>query len=209
VTPADGPTVPWDDPDPGRPLPFWPALRDDMAHHLSPERRRSMSRWGRARAALAVAARSSGFRVAALYRLAHALRPRAGPAGRALSGLLSWAIRHAYGCSIAPGARLHGGLQLPHPQGLVIGDGAVVGPRAWIYQNVTIGGAPGKAGLPRVGSDARIYCGAVLTGPIRVGDYVQVGANAVVHRDVPDRTVVRAAPVQLTPLAPGPDEGPR
>ena len=75
-----------------------------------------------------------------------------------------------------------------------------VGPRAWIFQNATIGGVPGRPGMPSVGSDARIYCGAVLVGPIRVGDNVMVGANAVVSRDVPDRTAVRAAAVELSPL---------
>ena len=93
-----------------------------------------------------------------------------------------------------------GGLIFPHPQGIVIGGGTVVGPRAWIYQNATIGGAPGKPGLPHVGADARIYAGAVLTGPILVGDNVLIGANAVVHRDVPSRTAVRSAAVESGPL---------
>jgi serine O-acetyltransferase len=135
-----------------------------------------------------------------LHRLAHTLTHRAGIVGRAAAGLLFWAIRHGYGCSIASTARLHGGVVLPHPQGIVIGPGAVVGPGAWIFQNVTIGGAPGKVGLPRVGADARIYCGAVLTGPIAVGDNVMVGANAVVARDVPGRTLVRCAAAEVLPL---------
>ena len=44
---------------------------------------------------------------------------------------------------------------LPHPQGIVIGAGVVVGPRAWIFQNVTIGGGPGKIGVPVIGADGR------------------------------------------------------
>ena len=51
--------------------------------------------------------------------------------------------------------RLHGGLILPHPQGIVVGPGVVLGPRAWIFQNVTIGGRTGKVGTARVGADAR------------------------------------------------------
>jgi serine O-acetyltransferase len=154
-----------------------------------------------------VALGSAGFRAAMLYRLAHALRPRLGPIGRSASALLFWALRHGYGCAIAPTARLHGGLILPHPQGIVVGDGVVVGPRAWIFQNVTLGGAPGKVGLPRIGSDARIYAGAVVAGPVTLGDHVVVGANAVVHRDVPARTIVRAAPAEYAPMPARPRDG--
>ncbi len=76
----------------------------------------------------------------------------------------------------------------------------VVGPRGWVFQNVTLGGAPGKVGMPRVGADARIYAGAVLTGPITLGDEVVVGANAAVHRDVPARTLVRCPSPEIRPL---------
>ena len=61
-----------------------------------------------------IVVRSSGFHVVAGYRLAHTLRHRAGLPGRAVAGLLFWWNRHVYGCSIAPTARLHGGLMLPY-----------------------------------------------------------------------------------------------
>lgn len=213
ATGAPGPDVvpgppagPWADPDPSRPLPLWRSLRDDVVAHVPPELYPgSRARW--ILVGLGVALRSSGFRAVASYRLAHALRGRLGPPGRLASALLFWLMRHFYGCSIASTARLHGGLILPHPQGIVVGPGAVVGPRAWIYQNVTIGGAPGKAGLPSVGSDSRIYAGAVLAGPIAVGDQAVVGANAVVVRDVPPGSIVRAAPVEILPRPPRADGG--
>jgi serine O-acetyltransferase len=89
---------------------------------------------------------------------------------------------------------------LPRPQGIVIGAGVVVGSKARIFQNVTIGGAPGKVGVPAIGADARIYSGAVVAGPIKVGDSVVIGANAVVQRDVPERTVVRCPRADFAPL---------
>lgn len=148
----------------------------------------------------AVALRSSGFHLMISYRMAHTLAQSAGPLGRALAWVLHWWNRHFYVCSIAPTARLHGGVILPHPQGIVIGAGAVVGPRAWIFQNVTIGGAPGKVGVPVIGADVRIYSGAVLAGPIKVGSHVMIGANAVVQRDVPERTLVRCLLADFAPL---------
>lgn len=193
------PAPDWFDPDPDRPIPFIAALRDDLSAHIPPEEQggRRASRLIRR---LMIAATSSGFHLTITYRLSHLFRGRWGVVGRAIALGFFWLGRHVYGCSIAPTARLHGGLILPHPQGLVIGAGALVGPRGWIFQNVTIGGAPDKSGLPRVGADARIYAGAVLTGPIVIGDNVMIGANAVIHRDLPSRTMARAPGVEITPL---------
>jgi serine O-acetyltransferase len=191
----------WVDPDPARPVPFWSSLRADVIAHI-PIPMRNRSRVGWAGMTAWVALGSAGFHAVLLYRVAHAMRFHLGPVGRVAAACIFWAIRHAYGCSIAPTARLHGGLILPHPQGIVIGAGAVVGPRAWIYQNVTLGGTPGKEGLPKVGADARLYAGAVLAGPIVVGDNVVVGANAVVVDDVPARHLVRCAAAEVVPLPP-------
>jgi|GEM_PF-584850 len=191
----------WSETEPGRPLPFWLGLRDDLVAHVSPDQRRGGWR-GWTREGVGVVVCSAGFHLMVLHRLSHVLVHRAGVVGRVAAAILFWWIRHFYGCSMAPTARLHGGVILPHPQGIVIGADAQVGPRAWIFQNVTIGGAPGKVGMPRVGIDARIYAGAVLTGPIHVGDLVMIGANAVVHRDVPARTLVRTASVECVPLPP-------
>ena len=109
-------------------------------------------------------------------------------------------IEHEGARAIAPGAVISGGVILPHPQGIVVGHGAVIGARTWIFQNVTIGGAPGKAGSPRVGADVRIFAGAVIAGPISVGNNVIIGANVVVARDVHDRSLVRPADPIVVPL---------
>lgn len=197
--PSPGGPSAWSDPDPGRPLPFRAALRDDIEARV-PMDRRSESRGRRAATALGIVVRSSAFHATLLYRAAHALRHRLGLPDRALAGLLFWWGRHRYSCAIASTARLHGGLILPHLQGIVIGPGVTVVPCAWIFRNVTPGGAPGRDGMPQVGADARIYAGAVLTGPIRLGDAVMVGANAVVHRDVPGLTLIRCVSAEFSPL---------
>ena len=189
----------WSEPDATGPIPFWASVRADILAHVPPAKR-AMSRPAWAAVALKIYARSSGFHVTFLYRISHASHHHFYWPGRAIAGLIFWFVRHFYGCSIASTARLYGGLILPHPQGLVIGPGSVIGPRAWVFQNVTLGGTPNRAGLPRAGQDVRIYAGAVLVGPIRVGDNVMVGANAVVTRDVPHRSVVRPPATEITPL---------
>lgn len=139
-----------------------------------------------------IAVCSTGFRCGLLYRVAHLGRFRMGFIGRIVAAILCWLIRHGYGCTLSPKARIEGGLILPHPHGIVIGPDVAIGPRAWVFHNVTIGGAPGKTGRPTIGRDARIYPGAVISGPIQLGDDVVIGANVVITRDVADGAVVRA-----------------
>ena len=187
----------WSDPAPDRPIPFLSALADLRAH--IPVDRLGGS-WPRLRTAEASDHRAvvGVSRHASLSFGTYTSWPvrAAWPPRRGNPFLVDAAFLHL---AIASTARLHGGLILPHPQGIVVGDGVVVGPRAWIFQNVTLGGAPGKTGLPQVGADARIFTGAVLTGPIVVGDNVVIGANTVVHRDVPSHSIVRPAAVELVP----------
>ena len=178
---------------------FSSAMLADVLAHL-PEGRRPSVAFGRARAAVVVLLRSPGFRMTLLYRVSYLLRNRLGPIGRVPSAILYWIIRHHYGCSIAPTAKLHGGLIFPHPQGIVIGPDALVGPRAWIFQNVTIGGSPNREGLPTIGADARIFPGAVVVGPIQVGRNVAIGANSVVTKNVPAASRVRPASVEVMPI---------
>ncbi|BDC50568.1 hypothetical protein F183_A28840 [Bryobacterales bacterium F-183] len=169
--------------------PFWACLAKDLLAHIPVQRRRD-GRRSRTVQYLRTVALSAGFHLTLLYRAAHALRDHFGAFGRALAFLLYWVTRHWYGCTISPKARLGGGLILPHPQGIVIGPDVTVGDRAWIYQNVTLGGG-NHSGMPTIGDDARIYTGAVVAGGVRLGDRVSIGANSVVTFDVPDGARVR------------------
>ena len=98
------------------PLPFLASLRVDIRAHIPPEARAGPRSAG-VRKALAVAVGSSGFHLTFLYRAAHTLRSRFGFPGRVAAWAFAGAIRHGFGCSIAPTARLEGGLILPHPWG--------------------------------------------------------------------------------------------
>jgi len=183
-------TTTWRGTDQAR-LSFRSSVLADAAAHVSADEQPTGWR-ARALLLLRVALTSAGFRAVLLYRLAYAARIVLGPLGGFIAGVLGWFGRHWYGCTLASTARLHGGLILPHPMGIVIGGDVVIGPRAWLFQHVTIGGAPGRVGMPHIGADARIYSGAVVAGPIRIGDGVVIGANSVVSRDVPSRSTVRA-----------------
>ena len=197
---VEQPAVPqlWTDPAPARPIAFWAALRQDIIAHVPPEQRqRSMLSWFLI--TLRIVLFSQGFGVTFLYRFSHTITHYAGPVGRLAAGSINWLVHLRYLTSIAPRARLFGGLILPHPQNIIIGGGVVIGPRAWIFQNVTMGGIPGKDGEPKVGSDARIRCGAVVCGPIVLGDEVEVAPNSLVQRNVPSGSMVVGVPANIFP----------
>lgn len=73
--------------------------------------------------------------------------------------------------------------------GVVVHKRAKIGKNCTIAQNVTIGGRSGHYEVPVIGDDCYIGAGAKLLGPIRIGNGVIIGANAVMRKDVPDGTV--------------------
>lgn len=77
-----------------------------------------------------------------------------------------------------------GGLEIPHPNGIVIHPGVRIGPNCRLYQQVTLGTGP-EPGLPTLGANVDIGAGAKILGGVHLGDFSVVGANAVVITDVP------------------------
>src|SRR6266850_871609 len=100
----------------------------------------------------------------------------------------------------AHGARIGPGLCLIHPTNVMIGGGVEIGEDCLIFHDVTIGtGAlPGK---PKIGNKVDLYVGARVLGGIAIGDGCMIGANCVVTRDVPEGSVVVAAPSRVIPHA--------
>ena len=121
-----------------------------------------------------------------------------------------WVLSHRFwsvvtGADIPPGCRMGGGLLLPHPNGVVIHPGAVIGPNCLIFQQVTIGAGP-RPGVPVVGGHVDIGAGAKVLGGIVVGDHARIGANAVVLNDVPAGATAVGVPARVVGVA-GEDAG--
>lgn len=72
-----------------------------------------------------------------------------------------------HSCDVASGARFGSSIYLPHPIGIVIGRGVMVGDRVWIFQNVTLG-RDGKGQYPEIGEGARLFTGCVVIGRSRI-----------------------------------------
>ena len=66
-----------------------------------------------------------------------------------------------------------------------------------VHQNCTIGWNHG--GCPIIGNNVKIYAGAVIAGPIMIGDNVTIGANCVVLQDIPNNSLCYGNPVIIKP----------
>lgn len=80
---------------------------------------------------------------------------------------------------------------------VVIHSRAVIGKNCLIGTCVTIGGKSGWYEVPIIGDNVDICNGARILGPVRIGNNVIIGANAVVTKDVPDNCVVAGIPAKI------------
>lgn len=85
----------------------------------------------------------------------------------------------------------YGGLGTVVHKRAVISDGAIIG------TGVTIGGRSGKQEVPVIGEGAILGSGAKVLGPVKIGKYASIGANAVVLQDVPDYGVAVGVPARV------------
>jgi len=100
---------------------------------------------------------------------------------------------------IHPGAAIGRHFFIDHGSGVVIGETAEIGDNVLIYQGVVLGGTSleKKKRHPTIGDEVVIGAGAVLLGPIRVGDGAKIGAGSVVIHDVPPQKTVVGVPARV------------
>jgi serine O-acetyltransferase len=115
--------------------------------------------------------------------------------------LLSQISRFLTGLEIHPGARIGKGYFCDHGAGVVIGETTEIGKNCVMFHNVTLGGTGKHEGKrhPTIGNNVLIGTGAILLGPITVGDNVRIGANSfVVMKDIPSNVTVAGTPATIT-----------
>jgi serine O-acetyltransferase len=168
---------------------FWSVLKDD----LEVARQRDPA----ARSRIEVALAYPGVHAVWAYRLAHRMWHE--PGLRLPARLLSQATRAATGIEIHPGARLGHRLFIDHGMGVVIGETAEVGDDVVLFHGSTLGGRSMRHGKrhPTLGDGVVVGAGAKILGPVWIGSGAQIGANAVVVKDVPAGAVAVGVPAQV------------
>ena len=131
-----------------------------------------------------------GLHAVTVHRLGRWQRSLKGPQRmlvRLVYGLLYFVVRNLYGIELPAEARLGRRLRIAHGVGLVINGGSTVGDDCVLRHNVTLG-APSRelAHLgPTLCNDVQVGPGAVILGPITIGDGARIGPNALVVQHVP------------------------
>ncbi|HLS85611.1 MAG TPA: serine acetyltransferase [Burkholderiales bacterium] len=149
------------------------------------------SRWRR----IAECVRAPGVHAVVVFRFGQWILQNAGLARVVLDPIyhvLQLLVQAAWGIEISRRASIGPGLYIGHFGSIIVAPGTFIGVNCSLSQDVTIGVSgrgPGR-GVPRIGDYVYVAPGARVFGRIRVGNHVKIGANAVVHRDIPDNAVV-------------------
>ena len=137
-----------------------------------------------------------GLQALLFHRLAHRLHIIAIPF---IPRLISHIARFLTGIEIHPGATIGKGVFIDHGMGVVIGETAIIGDYALIYQGVTLGGTGKQCGKrhPTLGENVVVGAGSKVLGNIQIGNNVRIGAGSVVLRDVPSDCTVVGVPGRI------------
>lgn len=136
-----------------------------------------------------------------VYRLAHELYLL----GEKVSARIMSEFAHSRtGIDIHPGAQIGRRFFIDHGTGVVIGETAIIGDNAKIYQGVTVGALSlsdghslnGKKRHPTLGNNVTVYANAsILGGETIIGNNVTIGGNTFIMKSIPDNmTVVNKEP---------------
>ena len=95
--------------------------------------------------------------------------------------------------------KIGGGVNAVHGYSTIVYANEI-GKNFTVYQNVTVGiGKKDEKGIdsPTIKNNVRIYTGAVVFGPVTIGNNVTIGAGAIVNKDVPDNCTVVGNPMRI------------
>ena len=124
--------------------------------------------------------------------------------------IISQLSRFLTGIEIHPGAKIGKNLFIDHGMGVVIGETSEIGNNVTIYHMATLGGIAPSINSndqrntkrhPTIEDDVVIGSGAQVLGPVTVGRCAKIGANAVITKDVPEKSVMVGIPAKNVGIA--------
>jgi serine O-acetyltransferase len=104
------------------------------------------------------------------------------------------------GVEIHPGARIGPGFFIDHGTGTVIGETTEIGENCVLFHNVTLGGTGKHGGKrhPTLKDGVYVGTGAVILGPVTVGEHSRIGAGSFIFmKDIPPYCTVVGAPGRI------------
>jgi serine O-acetyltransferase len=121
---------------------------------------------------------------------------------RTIIRFLQYLVKIVTNIEIHPAAVIGKNFFIDHGSGVVIGETTIIGDDVVLYQGVTLGGVSTKNEKrhPTLGNNIVVGAGAKILGNITISDYVQVGANSVVLKDVPSHSTVVGIPGRIAKL---------
>ena len=127
-----------------------------------------------------------------------------------IARIISQFSRFLTGIEIHPKANIGKNLFIDHGMGVVIGETSDIGDNVTIYHMATLGGIAPSINSnnqrnvkrhPTINDCVVIGSGAQVLGPITVGKFAKIGANAVVTKDVPEKAVMVGIPAKNVGVA--------
>ncbi|MVZ65765.1 serine O-acetyltransferase [Sphingobacterium sp. DK4209] len=142
---------------------------------------------------------NAGFRAVFLYRLGFYFRTKK---LRLLAIVCEKIMHHLCNCWISTNAKIGEGFCIRHVGCIVIGGRVVVGRNFDIRQGVTLGGNSNKRDMdgnsqPIIGNNVLVGAGAKILGPVKIGDFCKIGANAVVITSFDGNSSIGGVPARL------------
>ena len=122
-----------------------------------------------------------------------------------IARIISQFSRFLTGIEIHPKAKIGKNLFIDHGMGVVIGETSEIGNDVTIYHNVTLGGVAPSINSneqrnvkrhPTLEDKVVVGSGAQILGPITIGKNSLIGSNAVVTKDVPEKSIMIGIPAR-------------
>ena len=122
-----------------------------------------------------------------------------------IARVFSHIARFLTGIEIHPAAKIGKNFFIDHGMGVVIGETSEIEDNVTLYHSVTLGGISpsinsgeqrGVKRHPTLKNNVVVGSGAQVLGPVIVGEFAKIGANAVVTRDVPEHAIMVGVPAK-------------
>ena len=126
-----------------------------------------------------------------------------------IARMISQFSRFMTGIEIHPKAKIGKNLFIDHGMGVVIGETSKIGDNVTIYHMATLGGISPSINSdnqrkikrhPTLQDNVVVGSGAQIIGPVIVGKYARIAANAVVVKDVPESATMVGIPAKAVKL---------